>query len=1005
MCHGVSDGPKPVPVRARGRTRATVLSVWTIVAVAAGSVQAQQLSMRQFNVADGLAHDQVTSLLQDSRGYLWAGTFEGLSRFDGSRFVSYSTEDGLGNYVVNGLAEDRQGRLWVATNGGGISLLNDLPASGPRFTSYLPGPGPATNVNEIVVDAAGRLWCGTDSGIYIADVSGSAPVFTAAGFAGKAAVAATAQNERIWMGVNGLGLVEYRGTTPHVHAVPWQAAARFRSIASDGPDAIFVASDAGLFRFTGGRWEAIPVELRPQQFIVGLLPDGAGGAWLATNEGLLHYVAMETRRYSLDRALGGQLASVIADRSGNLWVGLARSGLVRIRSQQIFSYTSVEGLPDIDVTALLEDPHSGMYGITRRGVLAHMIDDRAVPAGGAPSMAVNRRLMPESSGGWWAIGRDGVFHVPGSVPQFDRAARLPLNLAPGLHIPSSIPLLQLDAAGRLWFATTEPAVYRVTNPASSRRRVDRWPLPAWAALSVLGADRAGGVWLGNMAVLARFADGRLTVIDPPKGLTNIQPRDFMLDRNGAVWIGLRFGGVMMTRDPSVPQPSFVRYTIAEGLASDTVWALAEDHDGLIYLGTGRGLDQLDPSTGRVRHFSTDDGLAGNVINDLKVDRHGTVWVASMGGVSRLQLTFAPSRPAPAPIYISRILLAGVNHALPERGAAAVRDLQLTASGRNLRIDFVSPSFQPSGRVRYQYMLAGLDAQWSPPAPESTVNYATLAAGRYRFLVRAVTDDGRTSDEPATVEFIVHPPFWSRPWFIATMFGSVFAGALSVRRIRRERRRTMAAIRRQVATDLHDDVGSGLAQISILSEVAKQGAGRDAERPLDEVAGLARSLRDSMSDIVWAVDPGRDVPGALVDRMRQVTFNLFSSTTDVEFHAPDDRELTRLDLTPDRRRHLLLIFKEAITNIARHAAATNVSIRLAMEPGRLCLTIRDNGLGFDTARRYDGHGLDNLGSRARSIGAELRIESRPREGTLISLFVPLRRRTRMFRWLPMPVRRR
>jgi signal transduction histidine kinase/sugar lactone lactonase YvrE len=580
-----------------------------------------------------------------------------------------------------------------------------------------------------------------------------------------------------------------------------------------------------------------------------------------------------------------------------------------------------------------------------------------------------------------------------------------LNIAPALRIPSSIPLLQLDAAGRLWFATTEPALYRVANPASSRRRVDRWPLPAWAALSVLGADRAGGVWLGNMAVLGRFADGRLTVIEPPEGLTNIQPRDFMLDRNGAVWIGLRFGGVMMTRDPSAPQPSFVRYSMAQGLASDTVWALAEDPDGLIYLGTGRGLDQLDPSTGRVRHFSTDDGLAGNVINDLKVDRHGTVWVASMGGVSRLELTFAPSRPAPAPIYISRILLAGVNHGLPERGAAAVRDLQLAASGRNLRIDFVSPSFQPSGHVRYQYMLAGLDAQWSPPAPESTVNYATLAAGRYRFLVRAVTDDGRTSDEPATVEFIVHPPFWSRPWFIATMFAGMLAGVLSVQRLREQRRRSMAAIRRQVATDLHDDVGSGLAQIAILSEVAKRKTGSDAARPLDEVADLARSLRDSMSDIVWAVDPDRDVPVALVERMRQATFNLLSSSTDVAFHAPQDRELEELDLTPDRRRHVLLIFKEAITNISRHAGATKVSVRLAAEAGRLLLTIRDDGAGFDTARRYDGHGLDNLGSRARSIGAELRIESRPREGTLISLLVPLRRRTRMFRWLPRPVRRR
>jgi ligand-binding sensor domain-containing protein len=92
MCQGVSDGPKPVPVRAGGRTRATVLFVWTIVSIAAGSAQAQQLSMRQFNVADGLAHDQVMSLLQDSRGYLWAGTFEGLSRFDGARFVSMATQ-------------------------------------------------------------------------------------------------------------------------------------------------------------------------------------------------------------------------------------------------------------------------------------------------------------------------------------------------------------------------------------------------------------------------------------------------------------------------------------------------------------------------------------------------------------------------------------------------------------------------------------------------------------------------------------------------------------------------------------------------------------------------------------------------------------------------------------------------------------------------------------------------------------------------------------------------
>lgn len=988
------------PKRSRPGHCLAAFCACVLLAAASPPLQAQQLSMRHYNVADGLAHDFVTSLLQDARGYLWVGTFEGVSRFDGYTFVSYDTADGLGNYVVNGLAEDHQGRIWVATNGGGLSRLNDSPGSGPRFSSYRPGPEAAANVNVIVVAADGRLWCGTDSGVYVADISGAEPVFTFAGLAGRAASAAATQGDAVWMGVNGVGLVEFRRGLTTVHALPGSIRQRFSSIVADGPASLFVGASDGLFRFTQGRWLPITVDLRPQQSIADLLPDGTGGVWLATTEGLLHQTAGRTIRYRLDRALGGQLSSLIADRSGNLWAGVVQAGVVRIGSQQIFSYTPADGLPDADMTALLEDQGGAVYGLTRRGAMSAISGDRVAPTGEPPSVADNRPLTVGPDGRWWGVSRKGVFHVPGRAPQFARAARLPLDITPATSLPSSLPLVHHDAAGNLWFASIEPALYRVTDPASSRRQIRRWPLqiPGSLPLSVLGIDRSGGVWLGHMAFLARFANGRLTVIDSPPGLPNLQPRAWLIDRDGAVWIGLRFGGVMMTRAPGAPRPEFVRYSVGDGLASDTVWALAQDHQGLIYLGTGRGLDQLNPATGRVRHFSTDDGLAGNVINDLKVDRSGTIWVASMGGISRLHLAFSPTHVAPVPIYISRVQLAGVDRTLPERGTTTVNDLQLTAGGRHLRIEFVSPSFQQAGRVRYQYMLDGVDSQWSPPSPERAVNYATLSPGRYVFQVRAVTDDGRTSAEPAVVEFLIHPPFYARSWFVAMLLAGLLAGTFGAQRLRERRSRGLEAIRRQVATDLHDDVGSGLSQIAILSEVVKRKAGGEVVPALDQVAELARSLRDSMSDIVWAVSPDRDAPVALVERMRQVTFNLLSSGTEVAFHAPEDRQLARLDLSPDRRRHLLLIFKEAIANIARHANATVVSIEFAVEARRLVLTVRDNGVGFETSRRYEGHGLESLANRARATGGELRIESHHAQGTTVMVSMPLRRRTRMFRWL-------
>src|SRR5260370_24437872 len=157
--------------------RAVFLAAWVILSVQ--SAYTQQLSIRHYDTHDGLAHTRVSAIHQDAKGYLWIGAWEGLSRFDGYRFVNYDTRDGLGHILVNAITEDQQGRLWVATNGGGVSRLIDVPTenrplssstsapAGKRFETFLVGDSPeSAKVNALVFDSQNNLWCGTDAGLY-----------------------------------------------------------------------------------------------------------------------------------------------------------------------------------------------------------------------------------------------------------------------------------------------------------------------------------------------------------------------------------------------------------------------------------------------------------------------------------------------------------------------------------------------------------------------------------------------------------------------------------------------------------------------------------------------------------------------------------------------------------------------------------------------------------------------------------------------------------------------
>ena len=343
--------------------------------------------------------------------------------------------------------------------------------------------------------------------------------------------------------------------------------------------------------------------------------------------------------------------------------------------------------------------------------------------------------------------------------------------------------------------------------------------------------------------------------------------------------------------------------------------------------------------------------------------------------------------APQTPRIRVLRIAGQSSSVPVLGESAVGGLKLGAAQNNLRIEFASLHFASGEVLRYQYRLEGADREWSPPTDQQTVNYSSLSPGSYRFVVRAVNGEGQASAGSATIVFAISPPVWRQTWALL-LAACVLATALYAgHRYRVKQLLHLERIRTRLASDLHDDIGSGLAEIAILTEVAETQPAAGGGDLLRRAGDRARELREAMSDIVWSVDPQHGNVSDLIARVRQSVFSLMEANGGrVTFEGPGD-SVTAV-MAPDRARHVLMITKEALTNVLKHAEASEVTVRLRVDNRILTLEVLDDGRGFDPDKPHSGMGLRNLRRRAAESGGELRVESRPGKGAKLHLALPL-----------------
>jgi two-component sensor histidine kinase len=607
-------------------------------------------------------------------------------------------------------------------------------------------------------------------------------------------------------------------------------------------------------------------------------------------------------------------------------------------------------------------------------------------------------VLEDHAGEWWIATGSGLYRFP-SVSRFDRLARTPPKAVytprDGLASSEILSLFE-DSRGDLWVGQANPSGLSRWQRAgeSFRHYTESDGLPSLLDSYPISfvEDRAGGLWIGFSigGGLVRYRDGRFTRFTSAEGLPEGGIFSLFVDSMGRLWVPTTRGGVCRIDHPETERPALMTYTTGDGLSSNDVRAITEDGEGRIYLGTGRGIDRLDAASGHLRHYTTNEGaLLGDVQAALR-DRDGALWFSYMTGLVRL--VPEPFVPSAAPtVLITGLRIAGDAQAVSALGETEIAPVELVADRNQMQIDFVALGFSPGEGLRYQYRLDGAGQDWSPPSEQRSVNFARLAPGRYRFLVRAINADGAMSEQPASFQFTILSPLWQRWWFLAAAAVLLGLALYWLYRYQLAQRVKVERVRTRIATDLHDDIGANLSLIAMASEVARHRA-RSDDRQMAEalslISGTSRELVDSMGDLVWAVNPERDHLADLLKRMRRFASDVFSARgIAFRFHAPSDDHDIRLGT--ETRREVLLIFKEAINNIARHSQCASAEVELMAQGGWLTLKLSDNGRGFDTTRSFDGNGLVSMRQRAARLDGTLVVASRRGEGTTLTLKAPLK----------------
>jgi len=947
-----------------------------------------QYARTTYTQMQGLPQDTIRAITQTTDGFLWLGTDEGLSRFDGYEFVTFHKASGdLPSNSITALAAAPDGGLWIGTSNGLVYQREK------RFRTYTVKDGlPDDAITQLSVDRANHVW--VVAGPYLSEFHNGKFINRAPGPSlpvGTVRAVIEDRSHRLW--VAGLGSVGILNNGRFETVIDGAQLANLfvTPMLVDRRGNLWLGGNLGLLsRSPAGvihRYTAR--DGMPDTFVRALWEDRDGNIWIGTNSGVSRFDGQRFSAHS-PRADTELVRSIFEDREGNLWVG-SNNGLTRYRDTAFTVYGKPEGLTSDEPNTVFQDRTGRIWvGFHDAGLL--------LLAPGTPRSFTTRDGLPnnevfsirETANGDLLIGaRGGLvrFHA-GKFTTFvppDPLARL-----------SVFDALE-DRSGTIWMATggglcrLRGGEFKIVVPAA--------PLLV-NAMVVLGEGDDGAIWAGSYGRgLWRVQGDDIRQYTTAQGLPNDQIRSLYQGPAGTLWIGTFGGGLAALRNGK-----FVHFSERDGLLSDNVSDISDDGDAL-WLSTTRGICRIfkkqltEFSDGKLKNlnpinYGLEDGLrsaqcapgypAGSGGNRT-VD--GRLWFTTTRGIA----VFDPRAAKPATLA-PLVQIVGID----ANGAALdlTHPARLGPGAERVQIRYTGIHLAAPERVQYSYQLEGVDHEMVRAGARRVINYNSLAHGAYRFTVRAELPRGLAGER--SYDFTVLPRFYETAWFrlLAVVALIAIAWGIYQLRLRQIRVRFAAVIqeRARLAREIHDTLAQGFVGISAQLDAVALSMAQDeapARKHLDLARRMARhsvtEARRSVMDLRAGVLEGQDLPAAIESGARMWAAGSKVPVT-VEVSG-ENRELPQ-----EVEQHLLRIAQEAVTNALKHSGATRIRIKLHMEERKLNLRIEDDGRGFDPEGAFvsvGGHfGLIGMRERAERIGGDLRLSSHPGEGTAIEVGVPI-----------------
>lgn len=975
-----------------------------------------------------ISDNRISAIFEDSNGFLWFGTNEGfLNKFDRRKeiFIRYNLEilnipfvkaeeniyeypilfSRSNEYSVTTICEDIEGNLWAGTWGKGIFILRkdgkiiNLHTDTQNKYSIC-----ANRITKIISDRNNNLWIGTlgggvskiDSALvknqnYQFQTYRHDPLRKSSLSDERVTTIYENKKGEIWIGtfyggLHKLTLDEKNKSVESAKFICFDASSENKNnlntnsimaLTEDDSGNIWIGTfGGGLNRFDEDRNSFVHFlhknsgdNTLADNDIISLTTDKAGIIWAGSHlgEGIstlerkqIKFNSIRTNAATNSGLNDDVVWAIFEDHEKLLWIGTYRGGLNRFDEQSnTFSYYKNEpgnlfSLSGNHVRSIAEDPFGNMWIGTYSGGLNHW---------NRTSNRFTRYL--KSAKDSFSIGGNQIQRL-----YIDSDSVMWIGVFGG-------GLNKLDLKN---FDARNPRFIKyMNNPADPFSISDN-------RIYAIYEDRGKNLWIGTFGgglnkfdkkngVFERFVNERSN----PSSLPNNRIMCLYEDLDGNFWVGTSGNGLVKF---DRTENKYKSYGAEDGISTDVIYGILEDDQNNLWLSTSNGIFKYSYRTGKSMNYGLQDGVQSLEFNGGAYFKasDGEMYFGGISGINNFYPQDVKNNQFIPPIVITSIKIA--NNKLK----GEIDSLMLSYDENFVTFEFAALSYSNPEYNYYSYMLTGFDANWKfTDAKYRVANYTNLPPGTYIFKVRGANNDRVWNPIETEVLISISPPFWRTFWFISLAVILISTGIYYLGTIRSRNELLIERLKAKLAADLHDNVGSGLTEISILSELAQQNASStnvNVHSKLKNISEISRQLVDNMSDIVWVVNPNRDSLRDLLVRLKD-SYSDILNFYGISFRIINIDKLEDLSLPMEYRQNLYLMFKEGINNTIKHSKCKKITLEANVRKNIIELTLKDDGIGFSTDESPLGNGIRNIETRSKNIGGKIKWKSSPGMGTTIT----------------------